>query len=89
MLLTSALKKLGFQRCLSDPCIFRFLEGNDVRMIVGVHVDDMIAVSSEEDCLWLQKSLVDYFPVKHLGELKWYMGCSFERDTDEGTLTIS
>ena len=36
-------------------------------MIVGVHVDDMILVSSEKDCLWLQERLSDFFPVKHSG----------------------
>ena len=88
-LLTLALKKLGFERCPSDPCIFRLFRGKDIKMIVGVHVDDMILVSSEKDSRWLQEKLCDFFPVKHLGKLSWYMGCSFERDAREGTLKIS
>ena len=88
-LLTLALKKLGFQQCLADPCIFRLRNGKDVKMVVGVHVDDMILVSAEKDSLWLQEKLSDFFPVKHLGELTWYMGCSFVRDMQEGSLSIS
>ena len=29
------------------------------------------------------------FPVNNLGPLTWYTGCSFERDTKNGTLKIS
>ena len=45
--MTIALKKLGFEQCLTDPCVFRRLEGKDVKIIVGVHVDDMVVASPE------------------------------------------
>ena len=88
-LLASSLKKLNFERCLVDPCIYRLMNGDRVRVIVGVHVDDMIVVASNEDCLKLQKKLSKFFPVKHLGVLTWYMGCSFERNGLNGTLKIT
>ena len=67
-LLTLALKRLGFQQCLADPCVFRLRDGKDIKMVVGVHVDDTILVSSEKDSFWSQEKLSDFFPVKHLGE---------------------
>ena len=84
--MASELKKLGFQQCMVDPCIFGLMDGEQVRTIVGVRVDDTIVVSSNQDCRWLKENLSKAFPVKHLGVLIWYMGYSFQRDAIGGTL---
>ena len=42
--LTTCLKTLGFQQCLSDACVFRLVEEGRVAIIAVVHVDDIFAV---------------------------------------------
>jgi len=88
-LLTATLKEHGFTQNLADPCIFRLMDGPKVKMILAVHVDDMIIAGKKADCDRLRDSLAKTFPTKNLGELSWYMGCLFERDRIKGTLKIS
>ena len=59
-----------------------------IRMILAVHVDDMIVAGSKKDCDWLRSVLSEVFPVNDLGELTWYTGCSFKRDVKKCTLSI-
>ena len=49
VLLGNTLKKQGFEQCLVDPCIFRLMGDKGVKMILAVHVDDMIVVGRGED----------------------------------------
>ena len=86
---SNTLKKQGFEQCLVDPCIFRLMGDEGVKMILAVHVDDMIVVGRGQDCENLRASLSKSFPTKSLGELRWYMGCSFDRDRTARTLKIS
>ena len=88
-LLSATLKGLGFTQHLADPCIFRLMEGSSVKVILAVHVDDMIVVRTKKDCDHLRDLLSKSFPTKNLGELNWYMGCLYERNRSKGTLKIS
>ena len=54
-----------------------------------VHVDDIFAAGQKEMCDRLCVDLNRTFPVKNLGDLKWYGGCRYSRDRKRGTLTIS
>ena len=74
-LLVSTLKSNGFEQCKSEPCVLRLLDSNSkVRMILAVHVDDMIVAGNSEDCKWLHERLCKVFPVNDLGSLTWYTG---------------
>ncbi|CAM9622006.1 unnamed protein product, partial [Discosporangium mesarthrocarpum] len=42
--LTSTLKSFGFDQSEADPCLLRFLDGNETTLLIATHVDDMIAV---------------------------------------------
>ena len=62
---------------------------NEVSLMVGVHVDDIIV--SGERVLYDEflSQLKQRFPVKNPEELKMYTGCAFERDLDKGILEIN
>ena len=87
--LTACLLRLGFEQCLTDVCVFRLIEDGRVTITAVVHVDDIFAVGQKERCDRLCVELNRTFPVKNLGELKWYGGCHYLRDRKRGTLTIS
>ena len=58
-------------------------------MIVGVYVDDLLIVGSEEDCQSLLTSLTKTFRTNNLGESTWYDRCGIERDVELGTISLS
>ncbi|CAB1099628.1 unnamed protein product [Ectocarpus sp. CCAP 1310/34] len=40
--LVSDLKKIGFESSLSDPCVLRFMMGDEVLGMIAIHVDDIL-----------------------------------------------
>ena len=40
--LVSDLKRIGFELSLSDPCVLRFMMGDEVMGKVAIHVDDIL-----------------------------------------------
>ena len=87
--LTTCLKILGFEQCMTDVFVFRFIGVGRVAITAVVHVDDIFAVGQKERCDTLCVDLNRTIPVKNLGGLKWYGGCRYWRDRKRGTLTIS
>ena len=88
--LTTCLKRLGFEQCMTDVCVFSLIEDGRVAITAVVHVDDIFAVGQKERCDRLCFDLMNRtIPVKNLGDLKWYGGCRYSRDRKRGTLTIS
>ena len=87
--LTTCLKRLGFEQCMADVCVFRLIEDGHVAITAVVHVDDIFAVGQKERCDRLCVDLNRTIPVKNLDDLKWYGGCRYSRDRKRGTLTIS
>ena len=87
--MTKCLKKLGFEQCMSDVCVFRLNEDGRVAITAVVHVDDIFAVGQKKKCDRLCVDLNGMIPVKNLGELRWYGGYHYSRNRERGTLTIS
>ena len=89
-LLVSTLRSLGFEQHPSEPCVLRLLDpkSNDTKVMIAVHVDDMIVAGNKLDCDWLRSALSEAFPVNNLGPLNWYTGCAFERNRRRGTIKI-
>ena len=89
-LLVSTLKSIGFEQCKSEPCVLRLFDSKSkkVRMILAVHVDDMVVAGNSKDCKWLHERLCKVFPVNNLGPLTWYTGCAFERSSDSKSIKI-
>lgn len=44
------LKDCGFDQCTADPCVPRLMDSKVVKILLAVHVDDILVVCSEEDC---------------------------------------
>ena len=88
LLVTWLVEKIGMEQCKAEPSVFRKIIKNEVSLMVGVHVDDIV-VSGEHDLYdELCSQLKQRFPVKNLGELKMYTGCAFERGWDKGILEM-
>ena len=87
--LTTCLKRLGFEQCMADVCVYRLVEDGRVAITAVVHVNDIFAVGQKERCDRLCVDLNRTIPVKELGDLKWYGGRRYSRDRKRGTLTIS
>ena len=48
--LTTCFKRLGFEQCTTDVCVFRLIEDGRVAITAVVHVDDAFAVGQKERC---------------------------------------
>ena len=85
-----AVEKIGIEQCKAEPCVFYKIIKNEVSLMVGVHVDDII-VSGEQDimCDEFLGQLKQRFPVKNLGKFKMYTGCAFERDWKNGNFQMN
>ena len=42
-----SLKRLGFEQCMADVCVFRLIENGRVAITAVVHVDDIFAVGKK------------------------------------------
>ena len=73
----------------AEPCVFRKIIKNEVSLMVGVHVEDIIVSGEQDLCGEFFSQLKQRFPVKNLGELKMYTGCAFKRDWDKGTFEMN
>lgn len=87
--LNDVLKKLGFNPCISDPCIYTRQE-NGVYNIIVVYVDDLIVGSTSLSELAKTKQLIAAeFEVVDGGELSHFLGMEFKREGDLGAIDIS
>ena len=78
----------GMEQCRADPCVYRKIVKGVVKLILVVHVDDILVSREKEACDELHHTLNEFFPPENLGELKWYLGCSVERDWQQGSVAI-
>ena len=76
------------EQCRADPCVYRKIVEGVVKLILVVHVDDILVSGEEEACDELHHTLNENFPTKNLGELKWYLGYAVERHWQQGCVTI-
>ena len=89
LLVTWLVEKIGTEQCQAEPYVFRKIIKNEVSLMVGVHVNDIIVSGEQLLCDEFFSQLKQRFPVKNLGELKMYTGCAFERDWDKGILEMN
>ena len=83
------LKRIGFEQCLSDPCVLRFMMGDEVLGMVVIHVDDILFGGLKRIGEFVVQALGDSLPTKNLGEVIFFLGCAFRRDREAGTIEIS
>ena len=75
--LTTCLKRLGFEQCMADVCVFSLIEDGRTAITAVAHVDDIFAVGQKERCDRLCVDLNRTIPAKNLRDLKWYGGCRY------------
>ena len=76
------------EQCRADPCVCRKLVEGVVKLVLEVYVDDILVSEKKEVCDELHHTLNENFPTENLGELKWYLGYTVERDWQHGRVTI-
>ena len=81
------LKQLGFLQSNSDPCVYIAAVGEMV--VVGVYVDDIVAVCKSEARLKeFKQGLCRKFDVKDLGKLHHFLGMKVVQDEVSGDIWI-
>lgn len=55
-----------------------------MKIVLFVHMGDMIVAGNEKDSICLQEMLPICFPLKNMGPLTWCTGCTFEWDVGHG-----
>ena len=87
--LVSDLKRIGFEQSMSDPCVLRFMMGDEVVGMVAIDVDDILYAGTKSLAKVIMEALGASLPTKNLGEVKFFLGCEFIRDLEAGTIEIS
>ena len=87
--LVSDLKRIGVEQSTSDPCVLRFMMGDEVVGMVAIHVVDILYAGTKSLAKVVVGALGDSLPTKNLGEVKFFLGCEFVRDREAGTIEIS
>ncbi|CAN0007851.1 unnamed protein product, partial [Sphacelaria rigidula] len=80
---------VGMVQCEADPCVFKMADAGEVRVILVVHVDDILISGFEEYVGKVGQILNKTFPTDNLGEVTWYMECAVDRDWDRGMLSVT
>ena len=79
----------GMEQFRADPCVYRKIAEGLVKLILVVHVDDVLVSGKKEVCDKLHRPLRKIFLTESFGELKWYLGYTVERDWQQGSVTIN
>ena len=58
------------QQCRADSRVYRKIEVGVVKLILVVHVDDVLVNGKKEGCDELHHTLIEIFLTENLGELK-------------------
>lgn len=69
LLCQTLLEDVMMVQCEADPCFLKMVDEGDVRVILVVHVDDILISGVEEDERKVGKVLNGKFPTNNLGEV--------------------
>lgn len=83
------IKRLGFKRLTSDPCIYTF-SSNSKKIYIMIYVDDILLMSNDMYQIKIIKEyLSQEFEMKDLGEVEYFLGIKIERDIQNSITKIS
>ena len=86
--LKKALCKMGFKQLLTDRCVFKRKINGDL-IIVAAFVDDLLLTTSNEKQLdWFKAEFAKHFSFKDHGQIKLFLGISFNYDREKRTLEM-
>jgi hypothetical protein len=84
--LDSSLKKLGFQKCVTEPAVYTRGKGLS-KVILGVYVDDLIVTGGDPREIGVFKQqMTSEFEMSDLGMLSFYLGIEVEQRKDYITI---
>ena len=72
--LTNVLKSIGFTGGDVDPCLL-FKKTKHSLVLIGLYVDDLLIIGSDEDIDIVIGDIEKYFKVKIEGDLRDYLSC--------------
>ncbi|POM61105.1 Integrase catalytic core protein, partial [Phytophthora palmivora] len=86
--LSAFLENLGFLKLIKDRCVFRRTVGN-VTCFIAVYVDDLLIIAPTPALVSkLKSALKKRFSMSDLGEVKYLLGWSIQRDRKNRTIFI-
>ena len=87
--LVNTLTTMGFEKCITDPCLFK-IKWKGQTLFLTVYVDDIVfASSSEELRTWVMGELRKHFEVTDTGDLTWILNTSISQNLKAGTVSLS
>ncbi|CCA76306.1 hypothetical protein PIIN_10301 [Serendipita indica DSM 11827] len=87
--LHTVLSEIGFKRLESDQSVFIY-ERNSVKIIVPVHVDDLLLASKSSKAIQMAKDeLKARFKIHDQGPTSFLLGVKLERDRQSDTISLS
>jgi hypothetical protein len=79
-----AMRKIGFQQCVMDPCVYTF-QGRDSNILLYLHVDDIVVAYHDEQLFnSIIQQLTEEFMLKDLGPAQWLLGMEVVESESEG-----
>lgn len=86
--ITDILLKIGFERCVTDNCIYKMNKNNEIN-IIGLYVDDMIiACSSTATMEKIIKEISKFVETVDRGPLSYFLGMEITRKSSTGELQL-
>ncbi|QRW11755.1 Retrovirus-related Pol polyprotein from transposon TNT 1-94 [Ceratobasidium sp. AG-Ba] len=88
----SKLKQLGYLPCATDTCVYHRIDidaGKPRVSILANHVDDLVVITSRNNTESVLNELLHEFEMRDLGAIRHYLGISFTRNREQGTLTLN
>ena len=79
--MTNVLKSIGFKGGDVDPCLL-FKKTEHGLVLIGLYVDDLLIIGSEEDINIVIGDIKKYFKVKIEGDLRDYLSCEIKFNKD-------
>ncbi|CCA74168.1 related to TY4B-Putative pseudo-TY4B, partial [Serendipita indica DSM 11827] len=87
--LHTVLSEIGFKRLESDHSVFIY-ERDSVKIIVPVHVDDLLLASKSSEAIQMAKDeLKARFKIHDQGPTSFLLGVKLERDRQSHTISLS
>ena len=83
------LKKVDYQQCPSDPCVYWKRTSRGL-IIIAIHVDDLIIVSNDTQMLMQEEDILSKrFALHDLGEAHFILGMKITRDRQNRNLWLT
>ncbi|QRV96308.1 Retrovirus-related Pol polyprotein from transposon TNT 1-94 [Ceratobasidium sp. AG-Ba] len=88
-LFDSKLKRIGYQACKTDACVYRRITTRDDQLqvaILAIHVDDIMVATSTNNTDQVISELLREFEMRDLGPIRHFLGINFIRDLESAGL---